>query len=190
MTDLEYTVKRPGLPSSGGGDNLMSCTSATNRPGWLGEECLACLANFERNHNTMKVNYCTRVQAPATTNPPPLQMNLPKVVTDDTSTPNLDGSLDGSYELSQTTSSNRRAVADRSDGRVALLTKREAVGFGTWNTRTLLQEGKLDILFNQMKKFKWEVLGTSETHWTDAENFHHKASKSCAQVMRKFIEQE
>ena len=37
--------------------------------------------------------------------------------------------------------------------------------------RTLYQEGNLEILLNQMENFDWEVLGISETHWTDSGQF-------------------
>ena len=60
---------------------------------------------------------------------------------------------------------------------MALLTTKEKIGIGTWNVRTLYQEGNLEILLNQMEKFDWEVLGISETHWTD-----HRGIRFYAQV--------
>ena len=48
---------------------------------------------------------------------------------------------------------------------MALLTTKEKIGIGTWNVRTLYQEGNLEILLNQIEKFDWEVLGISDRLW-------------------------
>lgn len=37
----------------------------------------------------------------------------------------------------------------------------------TWNVRTLNGEENLEILLNEMRKFKVNILGISETHWND-----------------------
>ncbi|XP_071502561.1 craniofacial development protein 2-like [Diadema antillarum] len=71
----------------------------------------------------------------------------------------------------------RRYDADKSRGKKALLTTKKKIGVGTWNVRTLHQQGSLEILLNQMKKFDWEVLGISETHWTDSGEFIYQGYK-------------
>ena len=97
----------------------------------------------------MKARNSTRVKAPANTNQPSLPTNLLNVVKDDAPPPKLNIRRDG---------------ADNSDGKMALLTTEESIGIGTWNVRTLHQQGNLKILLKQMDNFQWEVLGISETH--------------------------
>ena len=41
------------------------------------------------------------------------------------------------------------------------------MGIETWNVRTLHQEGHLEHLIHELNRFDWEVIGLSETHWTD-----------------------
>ena len=36
----------------------------------------------------------------------------------------------------------------------------------TWNVRTMNDDGKQDQLLNEMTRFKIDILGASETHWT------------------------
>ncbi|XP_030765261.1 craniofacial development protein 2-like [Sitophilus oryzae] len=40
--------------------------------------------------------------------------------------------------------------------------------FGTWNTRTLLAAGKLDNAVKEMLRLNVDILGISETRWTDS----------------------
>ena len=37
---------------------------------------------------------------------------------------------------------------------------------GTWNVLTLWTTGKLELLKNEMKRFKYDIVGISEVHWT------------------------
>ncbi|CAF1621865.1 unnamed protein product, partial [Adineta ricciae] len=38
---------------------------------------------------------------------------------------------------------------------------------GTWNVRTLWASGKLELLRNEMKRYKHDIVGISEVRWTD-----------------------
>ncbi|CAF2950512.1 unnamed protein product, partial [Rotaria sp. Silwood2] len=37
---------------------------------------------------------------------------------------------------------------------------------GTWNVKTLWATGKLELLRNEMKRYKYDVIGISEVRWT------------------------
>ena len=37
---------------------------------------------------------------------------------------------------------------------------------GTWNVQTIWATGKLELLRNEMKRFRYDVVGISEVHWT------------------------
>ena len=37
---------------------------------------------------------------------------------------------------------------------------------GTWNVQTLWVAGKLELLRNEMKRFKYDIIGISEVRWT------------------------
>jgi hypothetical protein len=37
---------------------------------------------------------------------------------------------------------------------------------GTWNVQTLWAAGKLELLRNEMKRFRYEIIGISEVRWT------------------------
>ena len=37
---------------------------------------------------------------------------------------------------------------------------------GTWNMQTLWAAGKLELLRNEMKRFKYDIIGISEVRWT------------------------
>ena len=41
-----------------------------------------------------------------------------------------------------------------------------ATNIGTWNVRTLNQDGKLENLLSEMSRLRVDILGVSETHWT------------------------
>ena len=45
--------------------------------------------------------------------------------------------------------------------------KSRKLKIGTWNVNGLNQEMKLDILIKEMSKFKMDILGVAETHWTE-----------------------
>ena len=40
--------------------------------------------------------------------------------------------------------------------------------FATWNVRTMFKAGKLDNIMNEMKNMYLDVLGISETRWTES----------------------
>ena len=42
----------------------------------------------------------------------------------------------------------------------------EAVNTGTWNTRTLFRDFKLENLLAEIIRLKIDIIGVSETHWT------------------------
>ena len=37
---------------------------------------------------------------------------------------------------------------------------------GTWNVQTLWTAGKLELLRNEMKRFRYDIIGISEVRWT------------------------
>ena len=37
---------------------------------------------------------------------------------------------------------------------------------GTWNVQTLWTTGKLELLRNEMKRFRYDIIGISEVRWT------------------------
>ena len=39
---------------------------------------------------------------------------------------------------------------------------------GTWNVRTLNQDGKLENVIMKMKRLKLDILGLSEVRWTNS----------------------
>ena len=43
---------------------------------------------------------------------------------------------------------------------------KEILTVGTWNVQTLWAAGKLELLRNEMKRFKYDILGISEVRWT------------------------
>ena len=54
----------------------------------------------------------------------------------------------------------------RTCGKRPLNLKREKLSIGTWNVQTLYQTGKLELLKHEMTRYKWDILGISEIHWT------------------------
>ena len=51
---------------------------------------------------------------------------------------------------------------------------------GTWNVRTLWAAGKLELLRNEMKRYKYDVVGISEVRWTG--KVKHQTATSSGQV--------
>ena len=47
-----------------------------------------------------------------------------------------------------------------------LLTTRATIFIGTWNVRTMWETGRVFQISAEMRKYNLEVLGISETHWT------------------------
>ena len=71
---------------------------------------------------------------------------------------------------------SKRTVDDSSslnpDGRLqlegtALKTRGRILKIATWNVRTLYQAGKFDNILQEMDRLKLDILGLSETRWTD-----------------------
>ncbi|GFS21212.1 craniofacial development protein 2-like [Elysia marginata] len=48
-----------------------------------------------------------------------------------------------------------------------LRTRNAPLKIGTWNVRTLFQAGKFDNLLQEMKEMRVDILGISETRWTE-----------------------
>ncbi|CAF4568230.1 unnamed protein product, partial [Rotaria sp. Silwood2] len=44
--------------------------------------------------------------------------------------------------------------------------RKEILTIGTWNVRTLWEAGKLDLLRHELKRFRYDIIGVSETRWT------------------------
>ena len=73
---------------------------------------------------------------------------------------------------------NGRGDTDRSDvKRSSLLTQKRIMTVGCWNVRTLLTTGALEVLLNELEKFRWDVMGISETHWTGVDDFRLKGCR-------------
>ncbi|VDP07531.1 unnamed protein product [Schistosoma curassoni] len=51
---------------------------------------------------------------------------------------------------------------------MALLTTRATIYLGRWNTRTMWEIGKVFQTATEMRSYNLEVLGISETRWTQA----------------------
>ena len=47
-----------------------------------------------------------------------------------------------------------------------LLTTRATIFIGTWNVRTMWETGRVFQIATEMRKYNLEMLGISETHWT------------------------
>ena len=124
------------------------------------------------HETTMKVQYSTRVRAPANDLPqsPP---GLHDAEQHDVPSPNPIGRNDALPTAGGTPSRAPigRDGTNRPEERPALLSTKCTVGIGTWNVRTLNQEGGLEILLHQLSNFSCEILGVSETHWTETGDF-------------------
>ena len=47
-----------------------------------------------------------------------------------------------------------------------LLSPKANISIGTWNVRTLHQEGRTELFIREIQRYKWDIIGLSETHWT------------------------
>lgn len=47
---------------------------------------------------------------------------------------------------------------------------KQKMNIGTWNVRSLFQPGKLQITENELLRLKMDIVGLSETRWTDSGN--------------------
>ncbi|CAF1429077.1 unnamed protein product [Rotaria magnacalcarata] len=52
------------------------------------------------------------------------------------------------------------------DGAQRLKITKDIFTVGTWNVQTLWTTGKLELLRNEMKRFRFDVVGISEVRWT------------------------
>jgi hypothetical protein len=46
-----------------------------------------------------------------------------------------------------------------------LLTPKCNLNIGTWNVRTLHQDGKTELFIREIQRYKWDIIGLAETHW-------------------------
>ena len=44
--------------------------------------------------------------------------------------------------------------------------RKNILTIGTWNVRTLWETGKLSLLKNEVKCFRYDIIGVSEVRWT------------------------
>ena len=88
----------------------------------------------------------TRVKAPDNINQPFRPMGLQTAVHGDASSTNPVG----------------RDHVDNSKEKMALLTAKKMIGIGTWNVRTLNQDGEIDILLNRLEKNDWSLRDSLE----------------------------
>lgn len=59
-----------------------------------------------------------------------------------------------------------RGVADRLHAKESIiLTPKSILTIGCWNVRTLHTTGATALLMHELKKFRWDIIGISETHW-------------------------
>jgi exonuclease III len=47
-----------------------------------------------------------------------------------------------------------------------LLTPKSNINIGTWNVRTLEQKGRAELFMREIQRYKWDIIGLAETHWT------------------------
>ena len=61
-------------------------------------------------------------------------------------------------------------VKNKNNRKKSLKTKNQKIfiNIGTWNVRTLNNEGNLDLLLKNMKSFNIKILGVAETHWNNS----------------------
>ena len=52
-----------------------------------------------------------------------------------------------------------------SEVRHKLLRPKHNISIGTWNVRTLHQEGRTELFMREMQRYKWDIIGLAETHW-------------------------
>ena len=102
----------------------------------------------------MKSLNSTWVKAPDSTNPSSLPLDPQRI--SEAAAPNPNGKFDAPPRAGLTPSQPPigRTTADAPNQKVALLTTKIDIDIGTWNVGTLYQPGNLEILLNQMQKFK------------------------------------
>ena len=58
-----------------------------------------------------------------------------------------------------------REDVDMSHVKDVLLSPKKRVTIGCWNVKTLLEPGALDLLLNELGRFRWDLIGIAEIHW-------------------------
>ncbi|CAF3296321.1 unnamed protein product, partial [Rotaria sp. Silwood2] len=66
-------------------------------------------------------------------------------------------------KLSNTRKPKPNNIATSTNG---MRLRKEILTIGTWNARTLWETGKLDLLRNELKRFRYNIIGVSEIRWT------------------------
>jgi hypothetical protein len=89
-------------------------------------------------------------------------------VVDDTRT----GATKGVYDAASPNLQGREAVDTLSTKR-AILTPNTVMTVGCWNTRTLYSAGATQLLIQELNRFRWDIVGLSETHWTGTDDKMH-----------------
>lgn len=46
-----------------------------------------------------------------------------------------------------------------------LLSPKSKINIGTWNVRTLHQQGRTELFMREIQRFKFDIIGIAETHW-------------------------
>jgi exonuclease III len=72
---------------------------------------------------------------------------------------------DGSDKLATGTNINRQNAC--------LLDRKEDIHIGTWNVRTIKEDGALEIVIDQLEQYRWEIVGLCETHQTEKGEYYH-----------------
>ncbi len=65
-----------------------------------------------------------------------------------------------------TTSATATGPPSKTIGTQRLKITKDIFTVSTWNVRTLWATGKLELLRNEMKRYKYDVIGVSEVRWT------------------------
>src|SRR5664279_2056080 len=82
-----------------------------------------------------------------------------------TSTQQAEDPLIGTHEATPL-NPHGRGAADRSKAKEStILTPKSILTVGCWNVRTLHTAGALELLMHELEKFRWDIIGISETHW-------------------------
>jgi hypothetical protein len=54
---------------------------------------------------------------------------------------------------------------------------------GTWNVQTIWAAGKLELLRNEMKRFRYDIIGISEVRWTGKDEHQMEISSGQAKIV-------
>lgn len=65
--------------------------------------------------------------------------------------------------------------------KTAIFGSKEATTIGTWNIRTIKTEDNLQILTREMKRYRCDIIGLSETHRLGTEEFIREGYKFIGQ---------